>query len=490
MTLHKPSSLHVLGLLVPVLISGCGGGGSGSGGSNTPVTSASAASGAITGFGSFFVNGVEYFLSSSAQLRRDDSPATESEFHIGDIVEIRGSIDDNGITGTATSVSFNDNLEGPVSNVDTANNRLLVLGQTVLVDALTVFDNVSSLAALSVGNIVEVSGLTDANGIIHASRIDLKAGSFAGLGTGAIIEVKGRVSGLNTLTNSFSLGALNVDFSNAVLTNLPAGTLANGQLIEVKSTTAPVGGTLTATQIEGKTSGLSLSSSTKLEVEGYIDSFVSATQFTVNGQAVTTTASTFFENGSAADLGNNVKVEAEGRVDANGTLVAKKVSLRRGNLIRIEALVDGVDSSTGLVTVLGLPVKVDSHTRMTDNSSLRDKLFNFGKLASGNFVEIRASKDAAGNLVAAKLRRDDGGSQTVLQAPLQNADALLGTVELLGITVMTTASTQYRDTGDNSISKSAFFASLVNGVTLVKAKGNVSGSNLLTAQQLELEIEN
>src|SRR5262245_11798717 len=116
------------------------------------------ARGAITGFGSIFVNGVE-FSTTGATFTIDGSPGTESELHVGDVVTIEGTINSNGRTGTATRVSFDDEVEGPVSSLDVAGGSFVVLGQTVRVDGGTSFDSgLGGLAALAVGDVVEVSG--------------------------------------------------------------------------------------------------------------------------------------------------------------------------------------------------------------------------------------------------------------------------------------------------------------------------------------------
>ncbi|MEO5574057.1 MAG: DUF5666 domain-containing protein, partial [Gammaproteobacteria bacterium] len=64
----------------------------------------------------------------------------------------------------------------------------------------------------------------------------------------------------------------------------------------------------------------------ELDLEGFVADFVSATNFTINGQAVTTNSQTSYEHGVATDLANNVRVEVEGTL-TGGVLVASKVSI-------------------------------------------------------------------------------------------------------------------------------------------------------------------
>src|SRR6267378_3907561 len=66
------------------------------GGSGTPVggiqgSGSTVAYGPVTGFGSIFVNGVEY-VTSNAQIRIEDQPGTESQLLVGEVVTVTGSV--------------------------------------------------------------------------------------------------------------------------------------------------------------------------------------------------------------------------------------------------------------------------------------------------------------------------------------------------------------------------------------------------------------
>ncbi|MBE9564781.1 MAG: hypothetical protein IMF17_06000, partial [Proteobacteria bacterium] len=101
----------VLATAITLTIAACspsGGGLAGIGGSGY------ISSGSITGFGSVFVNGVE-FETDSAIFDVDGDSGTQADLAIGMIVKVDGSINADGITGTATSIRFDDELQGPVS---------------------------------------------------------------------------------------------------------------------------------------------------------------------------------------------------------------------------------------------------------------------------------------------------------------------------------------------------------------------------------------
>ena len=140
-------------LLTAFLMGACGGGGGG--GSTTPPpvvtppppptggitrTGISFAAGPITGFGSVIVNGIRYDT-SGAMFTKDGDPATQANFAVGHNVAITGTIDDDNTNAVAATVDFNDNVEGPVSSVDSVAGIIVVLGQTVLLGPDTSIDD-------------------------------------------------------------------------------------------------------------------------------------------------------------------------------------------------------------------------------------------------------------------------------------------------------------------------------------------------------------
>lgn len=208
--------------------------------------------GTIANFGSVVVNGVRYETSTAA-FTIDDSPGSQSDLRVGQVVFISGTSDDNFATGSADSVSFDDNVEGPAQSIDLALGQLVVLGQTVIVGPDTSFDDSispASLDGLAVGDIVEVSGFVAANGDIAATRIELKP-------AGSQFEVHGIVSGLDTGTLQFSINALVVDYSAATLDGFPGGVISDGDFVEAKGDSLSPNGELLASKVEFETLGYS-----------------------------------------------------------------------------------------------------------------------------------------------------------------------------------------------------------------------------------------
>jgi len=167
-------------ILLGSTLLGCGGGGGGglvSGIGGTGIT----ASGTITGFGSIFVNGVE-FETGTASVTLDGNPGSEAGLRLGMVVRVSGTVDDTGTRGTASEVEFDDDVQGPLSgpiepDPDGLSSTFTVLGVPVRADSTkTVFDGVG-FDTLAVNDWVEVSGFFDGAGELQATRIE-KKGDF------------------------------------------------------------------------------------------------------------------------------------------------------------------------------------------------------------------------------------------------------------------------------------------------------------------------
>ncbi|HEB98347.1 MAG TPA: hypothetical protein ENJ05_02450, partial [Thiotrichales bacterium] len=93
-------SMTALTAAIALGLTACGGGSSTTSsldGSTASVT------GVITGFGSIFVNGVEY-ETNGANITIDGQPGTEDDLRVGMVVTLEGSASGN--SGTAVSISF------------------------------------------------------------------------------------------------------------------------------------------------------------------------------------------------------------------------------------------------------------------------------------------------------------------------------------------------------------------------------------------------
>lgn len=471
---------------VALAVTACGGGGGG-GDSQTSVTPPPTGSsktrivtGAISGFGSIIVNGVRYDT-SSADVRVDDNPGSLADLAVGQVVRIEATVDDRG-GARAVHVEQHRLLQGTVQAVDAAAGTISIAGQVVVVDADTSYDDSvpgASLAGIAVGDRIEVHGFAGADGEAYATRIEMAdAGETE-------VEVTGFVTALDAAARRFNVGDLVVDYSSATLEDFGTSGPANGDLVEVKGREFLGDGALRAQQVDkedGRDDGAS--SGDESEIEGLVTRFASATDFDVAGRPVTTTAGTVFVGGTAANLGPNVKVEAEGTINASGVLVAVKIVFKRSGSVQIAAPVEAVDAAAGTLRALGITIAVDPATRVEDHEG-DDQFFALGNLRVGDWVEVRGYPDATASsrVVATRLERDDAEDQVELRGPA--SDLQQPSFRILGVAVETTPSTEFED-GEQGIDVATFFARA--GGAIVDVEGNWNGTTL-TADKAEIEHE-
>ena len=288
------------------------------GGVTTPV----AVVGPITGFGSIIVNRVHYSIDRAA-IQVDGDVASPAELELGQIVTVVGERDADGAAGTADSVRFQTNVRGPVATIDAAASELTVLDQRVIVRSSTVLELdalPAAFASIAVGDFVAVSGFVSAHGSIQATRVESVAPSRG-------LLVLGVVSDLHTAALRFNLGALVVDYSQAVLIEgFASGAPSDGDRVVVKGTSVAPSGALLATEIRRAAEDEN-QAGREVEVEGLITRFTSPLDFDVAGRQVSTTAATQYRGGGAAALALNVMVEVAGVADSAGVIVARSIEI-------------------------------------------------------------------------------------------------------------------------------------------------------------------
>jgi hypothetical protein len=433
------------------------------------------ASGAITGFGSVYVNGV-HFETDGARITRDGATASQGELRVGQIVHIHGNVDKRSGRAVANWIRQHDNLEGPISSVDATAQTFVVLGHTVVVNAETSFDNsLGDFSALVVGLQVEVNGMPDATGKIIATRVEKRRAGETQL------EVVGKVSGLDTVAKRFTLNALVVDYSGATLKDFEGAALANDQFVEVKGASLNGAGALVASVVELHDFERGLDRNCERGLQGLVTRFVSATDFDVAGRKVTTTSSTVYEGGTVADIALNAKLEAEGIVDTAGVLVASKIKFKRSNAAGIAGLVTSATADAtgngGTLVVMGVTVTVDAQTRIEDKGDTRIEMFGVKDLRVGDYVEVRGRETAALKLTASRLERRRVRSDVWVRGTVR--DLLAPNFTVLGVAVTTSTSTAFEDGGSTQ-----FFANAAGRV--VKVKGSLTGTTV-TAREVEFE---
>lgn len=456
-------------------LAACGGGGGGDSLTGTSGTSISSV-GTVTGFGSIYVNGIEFETDGSSYRVDDEDQFDDSALAVGMKVRVEGTLNDDGRTGTATRVIYDDDVEGPIDagslNVVNATTKTFtILGLAVSADATrTVYDDGASFDALADGQKLEISGYFDGSQIV-ASRIE-KQNDLDNE-----YELKGTVAAYDgaTITLTLQNGALSGphNVSGSAELDIPAD--PTGLFVEIKF--VDQGGSLLVVRIETDDDDLLDDDDDDVSIRGVIADDGNG-GFMINSARFSVSSTTEYEpTGLEGSLTAGMEVKVEGYMQGD-VLIAEEVESEDGD-IEIEARVIGVTSSdakNGTVTVdLGngqsLTVQTDNSTRFEDDSSSDsngDGSFNLGELAiDTDFVEIEAYQNDADQVVATSIEREDAGQHTRLEGPVDTFEANVS-VTLLGIIYSVDGGTAY-ELNDAASDASNFFATLsVNDTVKVK----------------------
>ncbi|MEM1432997.1 MAG: DUF5666 domain-containing protein [Pseudomonadota bacterium] len=532
-----------------LLLAGCGGGGGSSstpaaasvpppapatgGGSGAPppanpepgaASVVAVARGTVTGFGSVFLNGKRY-ATNSAQFIIDGRVGSQDDLAVGMIINLAGNLED----GIATVVRFDEDIEGPLDAID--GDMLTVFGQTVRLKPDTRFDDDLQQSDLQVGDVLEISGLRDADDALVASYVEREEDDEA-------YEVIGRVRNLDTTARTFTIGLLTVDYSIAELDDLDDG-LANGVLVEVSDdrrvySTGDL--TLLASEVEGRSltaviddddeldlddvaddddqdylDRYDVGEGAELEIEGLVTEVLAADRFVIDGIEVLITADTEFEYGDSAALVTGVRVEVDGELNGLGQLLAEDVELK-DNEGRVAGLIEAVDLDAAELLVFGVRVRITAATDLEDerdeagdsedefeaadegsdsegdetDGSEDDEQIVLAELLIGDYVAVEGVI-VGDTLYAAEIEVEEA-DDTSLRGPVTAADAATGTLTILGVELVTDIATEYEMDDEQTIDRDGFFAVLAEGQTLVEAEWDelVTDASVPVA---ELELE-
>ncbi len=272
-----------------------------------------AAFGAITELRSVTVNGIRYGT-DAAVVYVNGMPAGASDLKLGETVLLDGEVNFSEARGEAHEISHVSTVIGPVENINAPFDRLIALGQTVLTNEDTVFDpsiDGDTFAGLDPGTTVQISGHFNADGDIVATRIEPNAGATR-------VQLVGTVTGLDLTNMLFKVNRLTVDYSNAVLIDLPEGMPTEGLLVSIRGTL--VNGVLNVDEISSAGS-IADTAGQRVHLGGMISQFESASAFSINGIRVTTDAGTAVVNGTADDLQPDAEITVDGFVSSAGDAV-------------------------------------------------------------------------------------------------------------------------------------------------------------------------
>lgn len=405
-----------MGLLLSlgwVMLSSCGGGGgspsAGIEGTGSPVV----AYGSVTAFGSIYVNGIK-FETDNARFIVNGEVVRESAIQPGMVVRIEGVSNVGASNPIAQAVVYDQILLGPVSAIDIVDadtKQLSLLGQNLLIRSDSAFGG-TEFDDLSVGDILEISGLNNEEGTLVATRTSLvDATEF---------EVEGVISDIDSNSTRFKLQDLVVDYSQSSFIDGRLNDLLEGNQVEVRGVLGEEG-ILRAQVIRFKSSTLAPTVGTLMSLEGVIENFTSIQSFNVGNFAVNASDATV-KRGSKNQLAENLRITLQGKIDAMGVLQASAISLHLSGEIKLSGMVENVDLSTNELTVLGTTFTIDSFTAFDDKSNKDNRFINLGEISVGDYVKVYGHY-VDEQLIAVRIKRLNDQGTTTISGPVTRIES-------------------------------------------------------------------
>jgi len=371
--------------------------------SNPSSASPTSSSGAITAFGSVFVNGHEY-ATGSAQVVDDDTGATDtrvSGLEVGQVVDIDPASNSTTASPVAKLLHVHPLVRGDVDAWDGTANTLTIMGQLVSLDSATLFSDHRACVSATTNActpISDASGLTLTAGSTAGSYVSVDGYLFSSSSgsanivatlvsvhdtptgaSGALYKVEGVVTATAT-TPAITIGGLQVSLAAATCR-------AQGQSTACASAFA-VGDVVTAPSLPATSFNATVAlkrdhlpvqtAGATVEFDGAVSSFTAASgstaaSFVVRGVDVTTAA---LAAGTSLPALDDL-VSIVGTVSSDGLSVAAS-SIRILRAARsvsygfegdVTAVAAGSVADTYTATVLGESIVVSAQTRLADRST-------------------------------------------------------------------------------------------------------------------------
>jgi hypothetical protein len=425
--------------------------------------------GVITGFGSIFVNGVEYDIDqASIDVDGVSTPAHNNNLAIGMVVRLAASDNGDG-TGLASSVVYDDAIEGLIEDVvlSTVNKNLKslnILGQTVLIDAASTtftIDNgtVFSFDTIAKGDIVEVSGFTDLkSSTIIATRVEKKVGHQNGP---IPVELHGAIEslGANTITvQGVSVDISSIDDSN--LTDLDEAGLKVGVHVEVNGVYVAATSSIRASHIEGEDDDIQkLTHATgEISLQGIVSEFTHGDDFfELNGIVVDVSG---IDSSITRQLKEGIQVQIKGQY--SGTeLIAQKLDVRSGES-EFEAIISSIDDIANKRIQIEYPKRnltvellFDNQSQLVDESRHDHSVpMTLDQLVPGDHVKAQV-KRVGTDWVVVSLKHDHHGEYKI-RGFITEVNDTDYTVTVNGLTVALSVSAYY-EINDKDSNRQAFF---------------------------------
>jgi len=444
--------------------------------------------GIITGFGSVFVNGVEFEIdNANFDVDGNTISGTQADLSIGMVVTINGTVNSDGITGTATSLTYDDEIEGPISATpiivagsDNSQKTITIFGTTVTIDKLTTYFKGTNFNDLGVTDVVEVSGYITGNNTLTATLIKKTGDYVAGISK---VELKGTVSGLNALTRQFNLSTVLVTYASNTEFDLSGFSLIDGMSVEVKGI-IEADGSISADKVKLKNSQENdTPAGESFGVSGIISDFIDNSHFKINGQNINAgLAQSLSPTNALSLLADGVEVEVEGSISSN-VLMVKSIEVK-SNDVKISAKISALGTNSMTIafpnSIGSLQLTLNTESQLQDNSAANIDVLTHANLLTGDYIEVDGYVSGS-TIVVNNLKRDDT-NDFILQGVVESF-VNASSVTILGITYAVNGSTSY-DINNASVNASTFYSTLKNGDT-VKIKDDDTADGI--ADKISIE---
>lgn len=260
---------RLLAASLALLLVSCGGG-------STPETLATSSSGSvasksygrISGFGSLIVNGVRFDDANTVLTDDSGKPLPKERLGLGMIVNIDGQVDASAVNGVAQRVVLLDEIVAPVRAVDVATGMLTVPGARAYVGSQTVLKGIDSLSALAahMGEIIEIHGPMGGDGIVMATRLELR-GPFA---AGMALKGRGILRRFDPVLGHYQIGPDDApaDVCACEIKETGGATVPPGSLVRFWASSAPVPNGVWYADVAIVEGNPTVGSATHVEAEG------------------------------------------------------------------------------------------------------------------------------------------------------------------------------------------------------------------------------
>jgi hypothetical protein len=350
--------------------------------------------GVITGFGSVYVDGVEY-ETDDAEFTVNDENSDETNFEVGMVVELSGLSRADGLTGKATSIKFSETIRGEIENIDLTNNLLMVMGQSVLLtDETNIKDTM--LEDLIVGNIVSISGTLNDEDILVATLLHKKADAKDEIAN-LVYRLSGEVESLDIESLTFLLGDISIDFTNAEVTGLEdSAVIEEGLFVKV------AGIQVVEDSLGGKTLVVDKLKVVKSDVRNIGDKFVfegfihevdfDNNLFVVNRHVISLSEDTQYLLGNLELLSSGIRIGVRAIQTEEEGLVADTILFLHEPNAFLDGVVDDINIDNNTFSIAGITFYVNGRTNFEDESDADVKYFSLDDISIGDYLDVHGFK--------------------------------------------------------------------------------------------------